>query len=177
MTGTLMAIASACADEAFFMQRADGRILISFYKGVHSHTDATDVPEEPRPEHYSDIARKVCPPGGEGWQRLLQQSAADSSIAHSCNLVMLLPVQAMAQAREILPALADVPGTPDVIVGRYPYPQACAASMPLPPEHRQLPRKYAACNSLYVSQAACMRISNQASHALLQCSSIAQGGT
>ena len=54
------------------MQRADGRILISFYKGVHSHTDATDVPEEPRPEHYSEIAHKVCSSGGMLQQPLLR---------------------------------------------------------------------------------------------------------
>ena len=49
------------ADEAFLMQRGDGRILISFYKGVHSHTDASDVPDEPSPDTFAHI-------GGSGME-------------------------------------------------------------------------------------------------------------
>ena len=41
------------------MQRGDGRILISFYKGVHSHTDASDVPEEPSSKAFPQIASQV----------------------------------------------------------------------------------------------------------------------
>ena len=28
---------------------------------MHSHTSATDVPEEPLPEHYSELAARVRP--------------------------------------------------------------------------------------------------------------------
>ena len=41
------------------MQRGDGRILISFYKGVHSHTDASDVPEEPGLDAFPEIGTQV----------------------------------------------------------------------------------------------------------------------
>ena len=41
------------------MQRGDGRILISFYKGVHSHTDASDVPEEPSLDAFPEIGSQA----------------------------------------------------------------------------------------------------------------------
>ena len=35
-------------------------------------------------------------------------------------------VQAMQQACKLFPPLADIPGKPEVIVGRYPYPKVCS---------------------------------------------------
>lgn len=47
------------ADQAFLMQRKDGRILISFYKGVHANPSALNVPEEPSPEQFATVAKEV----------------------------------------------------------------------------------------------------------------------
>ena len=41
----------------------------------------------------------------------------------ACLPDLLDGVQAMKQACEILPALADIAETAEVVVGRYPYPQ------------------------------------------------------
>lgn len=44
------------------MQRKDGRILISFYKGVHANPSALNVPQEPSPEQFATVAKEVCTP-------------------------------------------------------------------------------------------------------------------
>ena len=52
-------VAMFSTDEAFLMQRGDGRILVSFYKGVHSHTDASEVPDEPGPDAFAGIGSQA----------------------------------------------------------------------------------------------------------------------
>ncbi|KAK9792940.1 hypothetical protein WJX73_000671 [Symbiochloris irregularis] len=46
-------------DEAFLMQRKDGRVLISFYKGVHANPSALNVPEEPSPEQFAKVGKEA----------------------------------------------------------------------------------------------------------------------
>lgn len=41
------------------MQRKDGRVLISFYKGVHANPSALNVPEEPSPEQFAKVGKEV----------------------------------------------------------------------------------------------------------------------
>lgn len=53
-------VLSMLADEAFLMQRKDGRVLISFYKGVHANPSALNVPEEPSPEQFAQVGKEVC---------------------------------------------------------------------------------------------------------------------
>ena len=44
------------------MQRRDGRVLISFYKGVHAHPPALaqNVPAEPKPDDFANVGKQVC---------------------------------------------------------------------------------------------------------------------
>lgn len=46
------------------MQRRDGRVLISFYKGVHAHPDklAKPIAAEPTPEDFVAVGKQVTGP-------------------------------------------------------------------------------------------------------------------
>lgn len=68
-------------EEAFLMQRRDGRVLISFYKGVHAHPDklAKPIAAEPNPEDFVAVGKQVM---AQALQILpeLQQAGLDPEV-------------------------------------------------------------------------------------------------